>query len=291
MDQNKRISQYYQPNAPQNVLIQPGQDGLGSVNNGSGALSPQELYGILENVVKNPTLEANSSSLDDALQKATNPEMKTKIKRIIDALKFEGNGKPPTRNLDTGEYYKTGPDKAKALMEELKPMINEQESNQVTAQVKKRNKDKDKDKKRGNPFQVLLGQIGKLKDHGASNQEVKKFLKKDGVFDTDLIEKAIKVYEDLQKKKTKKAFVLSEYRVALAAKKQDATLYDVEPEWSKRSTNELMARLGWLKSLEGMTTATQQGEGREAFSKEGAKEEIAKIKKALRARGFEDSEL
>ena len=40
-----------------------------------------------------------------------------------------------------------------------------------------------------------------------------------------------------------------------------------------------------------MTKDSPRGEGREAFSKEGASEEITKIKKALRSRGFDESEI
>ena len=300
----KKTAQYYNPSTPENLLLQPGVDGLGNATN--GVLSPRELYDSLKKVLENTDPELVLDELEAVLEKSSNPDIKAQIQSVIDAEKFEGHGKPKTQNLDTGEFHKDGPARARELMEDLKPMIKAEEQQpqqqqqqspqpqQVVAKVRKNDKPA-KDDSRGNPFKVLLGQIGKLKDHGASDSEVKKFLRKDGIFGDDLIDKGLKIYKDLQKKKSKtpkKAFNLNEYRIALAAsEKEPETIYDVPPDFIKRSTNELMARLGWLKSLESMTKDSPIGEGREAFSKEGASEEITKIKKALRSRGFDESEI
>jgi hypothetical protein len=296
----RKTSQYYNPSAPENVMLQPGAGGEGSATGES--LSPQQLNDLLKKVIKDPYSEQVLIELTSALEKSKSPEIKQKIQQVIDGLKFEGNGKAKTRNLDTGEVHETGPARAKSLMEYLKPMLNEKNQTPITAQVKKNDTKKDDDKSRGNPFKVLLGQIGKLKDHGASDSEVKKFLVKDGIFDKALIEKALKIYKDLKKdkskngdedkapKKNKKAFNLATYRMSLA-QKEVQTIYDVDQEFVKKSTSDLIARLGWLQSLNSMTTSTQQGEGRSASSKEGVSEEIGKIKNALRSRGFEDSEL
>ncbi|MEI4572894.1 hypothetical protein, partial [Klebsiella pneumoniae] len=49
-------------------------------------------------------------------------------------------------------------------------------------------------------------------------------------------------------------------------------IYAVQPDFTKRSTTELMARAEWLKSLKGFNPEETHSEGRKAASKQGVNE-------------------
>jgi len=66
----------------------------------------------------------------------------------------------------------------------------------------------------------------------------------------------------------------------VAAKEE--TIYTIKPDLTKRSTAELMARFGWLKSLSEMENAAD---------KKGVSSELKEIRSALKARGFKDEEI
>ena len=163
-----------------------------------------------------------------------------------------------------------------------------------------------KKKTRGNPFRVLMGKVGKLLDHGASDHDIVRFLLKDGIFDEKTIRKSIEIVKDYNKKKHvhdgvdeadtdtnpfyhKAGTPFNFAKLAARENTGEAnSLYDAKPDFNFRSTSELFARLRWLESLMAYGAGTPQGDGKAAADKTGASSQISDIKKALRARGFED---
>ena len=67
--------------------------------------------------------------------------------------------------------------------------------------------------------------------------------------------------------------------------------YDKSPDFTKRSTSELIMRACFLMNLMDYDKKTPQGDFKEAASKTGAKEELKQIKSALIERGFDKDEL
>jgi len=68
-------------------------------------------------------------------------------------------------------------------------------------------------------------------------------------------------------------------------------VYGIQPEWSKRSTAELIMRATWLISLQNYDEKTPQGDGKKASNKKGVTAQLKDIKKALNSRGFDGEEL
>ena len=67
--------------------------------------------------------------------------------------------------------------------------------------------------------------------------------------------------------------------------------YDESPKFHKRSTAELIARVCFLLDLLDYSKSTPQGDFKDPADKNGAKEELAQIRKALVDRGFDKEEL
>jgi hypothetical protein len=183
-----------------------------------------------------------------------------KWEQLLNALQFNSESNKQSINPITNQKYPS----PREIAVEIKKMFNEQLNKQSSAynykiSEKKQNTnapkyEQNKDKhKRGNPFKVLMGMAGKLLNHGVEKSDAVRYIKKkfDG-FDNETIERAIDIVKDYNKKKqtkkTKKSFNYNEF-VKEAQNTHAKTIYDVKPEWDKRSTAELASRHNWLKSL------------------------------------------
>lgn len=159
--------------------------------------------------------------------------------------------------------------------------------------------DKTKKKTRGNPFRVLMGQVGKLLDHGMEKRDIVQYVhKKMKGFDESIISKAIDIVKDYNKKKRRKpqkeanAFNLNTFtKTASFFRDEENDLYTVTPEWTKRSTAELMARASWLKSLMLYDDDVPMLDQRKADDKKGASSQLTTIRGALKERGFNENEI
>ena len=67
--------------------------------------------------------------------------------------------------------------------------------------------------------------------------------------------------------------------------------YDRKPDFMKRSTGELVARVCYLLDLQDYSKNTKQGDFKDPVSKKGVTEELKQIKSALVDRGFDKEEL
>ena len=119
----------------------------------------------------------------------------------------------------------------------------------------KQKEDPAKKRKKGNPFKVLMGLVGKMLDHGMVRREiVKKVLRQEGnKWKPETIEKCIKIVskgrkKEKQKKQEKKSmttFNLHKY----AQKKEPESrksIYDIPRTVKLMSTMELVSRLAYL---------------------------------------------
>ncbi|MBS1722378.1 MAG: hypothetical protein JSS66_05165 [Armatimonadetes bacterium] len=178
---------------------------------------------------------------------------------------------------------------------------------------------KKKKKTKANPFRVLMGMVGKLLDHGVPKPTIVRHVAKNTQFDEQTVDRCVDIVRNYNKKKTrvdeevemagpsdndsketqdepgKKELEASfNYERWVESQRKSGTardLYDAEPQWEKRSTAELFARLQWLHSLMGYGADTAMGDQRKAADKQGANGQIAKINGELERRGFNNEEI
>lgn len=183
---------------------------------------------------------------------------------------------------------------------------------------------KKKKKTKGNPFKVLMGQVGKLLDHGVAKPAIVRHLSKNSKFDEETIDRAVDIVKEYNRKKQTKeeteqeapadiadaghdtesmvvnepiedereaGFNYQRWVEAQRVKAEARGLYEAAPQWEKRSTAELFARLQWLNSLESYGKTTPQGDGKAAASKASVNSEINAITSELSARGFNQEEI
>jgi hypothetical protein len=118
------------------------------------------------------------------------------------------------------------------------------------------------------------------------------------MWNEETISKAVDVVSDYSKKtrskekkfKEKNSSV-NESSLRISAIDATTSIYEVDPDFTKRSTAELMARASWLNDLNNYNEKTPQGDMRKAANKDGVNAELKKIREALKARGFELNEL
>jgi hypothetical protein len=143
-----------------------------------------------------------------------------------------------------------------------------------------------------------MGQVGKLLDHGISKKDIVRYIAKKNMWNEETISKAVDVVTEYSKKKRAKEKKFQDKEASsqinlkkYAAKDIDGSIYDVEPDFSKRSTAEFMARASWLNDLLDYGVRTPQGDGRKVANKDGVTAELNKIRAALTNRGFDKNEL
>ena len=212
----------------------PLQDGVGGGGQALGGAGGGGVDGTPENVI--PVLQkiANEApgqwfSHFDELNNIDfqSPDMSELKTQILGAMQTNQNAQKQTTDPSTGKKDPTPADLANRMIEKVNMMKQQNDTQQ--AQQKKleaeeaqqnpqaqgqqnivpafnlheyRTADKGKKKhdSRGNPFKVLMGKIGKLRDHGLGKSDVKRYLTKTTTFNEELIEKAIDIVTDRNKK-------------------------------------------------------------------------------------------
>jgi SOS response regulatory protein OraA/RecX len=139
-----------------------------------------------------------------------------------------------------------------------------------------------KKKKRGNPFRVLMGKVGKLIDHGLSKRDVVRTLLKENIWNEETIGRATDIVRDYNKKKYKKKH-----------HKEAQTLLNTAEEWgsmeinySKRSNAELITSVCWLNSVDKFDFKKYSFGKSEIEDKSRIKTKIKEIKSELIKRGM-----
>ncbi len=274
-----------------------GADGMQANQQSSDGVSVKEMINILDKFADSSIENINDvkTDLEEIFPKITREEYRKMISQLMNSIDYANDPKKRTKNPSTGKYDPTPQELAQRMKHKLNHIkdVNSQKSEKVgstimafnsrQAQVKK------KKKTRGNPFRVLMGKVGKLLDHGLEKKDIVRYLSKQKYWNNETIERAVDIVRDYNKKikrdskdeePTKKSSQESNIKTA-------GYDYDTKPDFEKRSTPELISRAYFLDDLLAYNKTTPQGDFKEAASKEGAKEELAKIKTELKNRGMD----
>lgn len=269
-----------------------------------------DLKEVLDEVkASNYDLQEMSSKVSETADNVQDSRTKKNLYSLSDAVLMSKDPKKRTKDPDTDKYDPTAAEIAGKIEKEV---LSKDVAvyNFRTAQIKK------KKKTRGNPFRVLMGKVGKLLDHGIEKNDIVRYIAKLKYWNKETIERAVDIVKDYNKKKkqdsdktaetidtekfTKDVQTLKDVQETLKdidtsySKKKEVTSginYDKKPDFTKRSTSELIMRTCFLMDLLDYDKKTPQGDFKEAANKTGAKEELKQIKSALIERGFDKEEL
>lgn len=274
-----------------------GADGAGAGQDSNG-VTKREMITLLQKVVNsdNEKLREYKTDLEEIIERITRPEYKKRVSQIINAIDMAQDPRKRTKDPSTGEYDPTAQELASRMMSKLSHLENEEKHNNHTAgnkamsfnnreaQVKK------KKKTRGNPFRVLMGKVGKLLDHGIEKKDIVRYLAKQKFWTNETIERAVDIVRDYNKKKKQDSDADTEVKEEKKKASYESFVkvagldYDVKPDVEKESTATLISRAFYLDDLLA---------NKDAASKEGASEQLKKIKAELKKRGesLEDLDL
>lgn len=303
---------------PNNLMLQGGEGensqqnsfGMPQINNNhpvqKQGSDPDDVISILNQLseASPQDAEAQKQSIIDLATQVSTPAYTEKLKQISLAIDANNDPRRQTINLQTDEKDPTAQQLAKQLAERITSDMEQKDTQsantantfnlQKYVTAAKDNKpadEKEKKKTRGNPFRVLMGQVGKLLDHGMGKKDIVKYILRQKHWQEKQISDAVNIVKDYNRKKktTPKeagvSFNLARYAALTGEDKWLA------PEWEKRSTAELIGRAGWLESLQDFNKDEEHNEGRKAADTAGASSELKAIKNELKQRGFDDSEL
>lgn len=243
---------------------------------------------MIETLNKVLTLNDDSAirtQIENLRSRVQSPEQSERLGQILGAINIPNgfsNGAQVTDPVSGSPYPNT--------KNFIKEYINELQGHKKMSsafnfekysQTKKKKKDS-----RGNPFRVLMGKVGKLLDHGLEKRDIVRYLLKEKKWNETTIEKAVKIVKDYNRKKSRKG------------KKTEAQtlldpLNDYErgtPDYSKRSSGELITSICWLTSLASFDPKSNF-EGKEVSDRSGVKTMIRQIKTELLKRGMSEEEL
>ena len=294
------------PGGPNNIEL-TGQE--------QGGVTKKDAKEILDEVKSsnNPNkLTEKITTVADGIQ---NKDLQKKFYQLADSTQMASDPRKRTKDPQTNKYDPDHIEYAdkieREFLAEVKPVYNFRQSQKVQQRKKKT---------RGNPFRVLMGKVGKLLDHGVAKNDIVRTIAKLKYWDKPMIEKAVEIVKEYNKKKKTKDDVteksaLNEKTVNLeelqkqneevkktvdqlkdmAGKSKSTKVaaldYDKKPDFMKRSTGELIARACYLLDLQDYSKSTPQGDFKDPVSKKGATEELKQIKSALVDRGFDKDDL
>ena len=273
----------------------------------TNGLSPKELSGFLTKVVNGYKGEAMTSELEQFLAKAKNDEVIDALKKIGNAEKFYETNETPITDPSTGKQDPKASELATKLLEKIKPLIEAKRmyNHRIAQTVQKKKK-----KTRGNPFRVLMGKVGKLLDHGIEKTDIVRYLAKLKYWNGETIERAVDIVRDYNKKKktketntksTSKKEVIKDVIEDTKNHKESsynsnikvaALDYDKAPDFTKRSTPELIMRVCYLLDVvEDNKSTIQVKDMDKNVDKKSAKSQLKEIRTALEKRGFDKDDL
>ena len=275
-----------------------GINNIALSSDGGNGVTKSEMIKLLNKVMNanNQELLELKTDLEEIIDRVTRPEYKKRISQMITAIDMAQDPRKRTKDPSTGEYDPTVQELAKKMHEKLTHLQNEEkhEESEMDSQAShfnNREAQKKKKKTRGNPFRVLMGKVGKLLDHGVEKKDIVRYLAKQKYWSAETIERAVDIVKDYNKKKhqDKDDNVVEEKKEASAINtiKTAGYDYDTEPDFSKRSTGELLSRAYFLEDLNTYDKNTPQGDRKDAANKEGVKAELKKIKAELNNRGMD----
>jgi hypothetical protein len=270
----------------ENVLLFPGS---GATNTQAGLSDLNKALEEIEKAGKGqaPEYGKNSSEqlkgsaykLIEALNSTSDPFLREELNKLhymitmaVD-VKSSGDGSWEDKLNQIKQYVnKPNPQEKQASFNLIKTAA----PNSTKKAVENLKKEDDKQKRKSNPFKVLMGQVGKLLDHGIPKGQIRRYLTKNTQFEEETINNAIKIVMDYNKDKERKSSHMS--RVASKDDIMDGIKSERhKPVWFLRSTGELTMRLSFLSSVL---------ESLDSEDKKEAKKDMAEIKSILKSRGF-----
>ena len=262
----------------------------------STAVTPEKLHKVLQNVERYGNDPKHHDELVQAVEDLTanskNPNIKKKLNIIGEALQNTKDSDKATTDPETGKKDPKAKDLASNLDNQIKPLI--QEANKVyNNRLAQKAIEKKKKKTRGNPFRVLMGKVGKLLDHGVEKRDIVRYLAKLKYWNNETIERAVDIVRDYNKKKKRDSDKEDNEKKAKSENnlRTSALDYDRAPDFKKRSTGELIARVCFLTDLLESDKFTKQGDFKNPSDKKGAKEELKLLKEALIDRGVDKEDI
>lgn len=240
---------------------------------------------ILENL-KGGTSEEMYHQLENLRSNVQSPEIIQQIGNIMGNL--QQNSEIKTIDPSSGKPYPGHNELIDNLISHLKT-IKKSEAKTMTFNFKKFSqitKIDPKKKKRGNPFRVLMGKVGKLLDHGLEKREITRYILKDKIWDEKTITRAVDIVKEYNKKKHQKV-----KKVEAQTLPNTAEVWPrVKPDYSKRSNSELIASICWLNSLSKIDPK-KTSFAKEVADRSGVKTMIREIKSELLKRGMSEENL
>jgi hypothetical protein len=294
------------PGGPKNIEL---------TGNEEAGVSKKDAKKLLDEVKSSNDPQKLTERITSVADNVQNKDLQKKLYHLSDTTQMASDPKKRTKDPQTGELD-PGPDQyadkiAREFLAEVKAVYNFRESQKVQQRKKKT---------RGNPFRVLMGKVGKLLDHGVEKNDIVRTIAKLKFWEKPMIEKAVEIVQDYNRKQRSKKddnekTALNEKTVNLeelqeqneqvkktvdqlkdlaseGKKTKTAAIdYDRKPDFKKRSTGELVARVCYLLDLQDYSKNTKQGDFKDPESKKGVTEELKQIKSALVDRGFDKEEL
>jgi hypothetical protein len=233
MTQNDKLAQ----NASSGLLSAPSNLNPGGVllNQSTANITKtdeKQTIQFLRFLASSPGDLSQYISVLDKLIEGSSPETAQYLNQLRGKMQFNSEAATQTRNPQNGAAYASPQQEAdniakmleikQGMMQGLKqmqapakptapvaapqqpavqqPAIQQPAVNAVTAQVIPVKK-----KTRGNPFKVLMGKVGKLLDHGLTKNKIVKYMSKEKYWDKEIIEKAVDIVKDYNRKKHRKA--------------------------------------------------------------------------------------
>jgi hypothetical protein len=269
----------------------------------------QELKGLQS--LSPEQLKLKGDKIMELSQQAQSEEYRQAIEVVANLCMHNSDPNKQTIDPVSGEKEPLAQDKIRELIQRIEGDMREDKKNvapntnasnsafnlnkYAAPKSVKDEGDGKKKKTRGNPFRVLMGQVGKLLDHGMGKRDIVKHLLKKKYWESETIEKAIDIVKDYNRKKHQKDRVekkasISTFNLRKAEKVENEKDYNIKPVWAKRSTVELFARAQWLKSAQAFNDSPQN-DGRKAADLNGVSSELKSIRTALKERGFKEEEM
>jgi len=240
-------------------------------------LASKDGFSVLADEVANVSLRVMDKNL------------RHKLDTLSKALMHSNSGRTRTKDPLTGELDPSYQDIVREIIKLYSTSKRESKvynNSRLAAPVQKKKK-----KTRGNPFRVLMGKVGKLLDHGVEKNDIVRYIAKLKYWNKETIERAVDIVKDYNRKLKRNDKEEDKKDDKKEAVKTASLNYDQSPNFHKRSTGELIARVCFLLDLLDYSKSTPQGDFKDPADKKGAKEELAQIKKALKDRGFDNEEL
>jgi hypothetical protein len=200
----------------------------------------------------------------DNLIKTSPQETAHYLNQLRGKMQFNSNPQNQTRNPQNGAAFTTPQQDAESLAKVLEIKMGmmqglkqtqtpqaqapaapaaapaAQPANTVTAQIIQNKK-----KTRGNPFRVLMGKVGKLLDHGLTKNKIVKYLSKEKYWSKEIIEKAVDIVKDYNKKKHRTSEMDSNIKRIIKAEAEEVE--SIDTELSVLSTAELLKRKEFME--------------------------------------------